>query len=329
MISFIMPAKNASLYVGQAVNSLRKTNYEDWELVVIDDHSVDDTYDILKRAEETDSRIKVFKNKGNGKVAGLNYGYTLTSGEIIKCIDADDVLSEKFFDYVDTISNYDAFCHDSYITASNLRILGNYSVDKSILIKDFSYCLKYLKSLPRSIWSFTRDIGDKVFPIPRSLPFEDVWFSLIIKKYAERIYYVNENLYYYRQHNNQVFGGILNFDSEIVSFRAKRMLKLIDVIAHEQPERLLSGINDVDFFHTIRRFYRLSAQRKVSLGEIVKLDAPLEFRLKLFLYKKLSFLAPQIIRLKWFLDKRRKAAAMPADNLVINNESGFADQTKS
>jgi len=224
------------------------------------------------------------------------------------------------------MNRYDVLCHDSYITTSHLRILGNYSIDKSILDKDFLYCLKYLKSLPRCTWSFIRDIGDKIFPMPTSLPFEDVWFSLIIKKYARRIYCVNEKLYYYRQHNKQVFGGILNFDSEVVSFRAERMLNVIDVIEHERTKRLISRINDEDFFNEIRHFYGLLAQKKLNFGEIVRSDVPLEFKLKLLVYKKLSFFAPRIVRLKWFFDKIRKEATTPRNNLLVNNRSSF--QTK-
>ena len=329
MISFIMPAKNASLYIGQAIGSLCKTDYKDWELIVIDDNSTDGTYDILKQAKEADSRIKVFKNKGSGKVIGLNYGYSLTSGEIIKCIDADDVLDEKFFGYHDIMINYDALCHDCYITTSDLRVIGNYSIDKSILNNNFSFCLKYLKSLPRCAWSFTRSIGDRIFPMPTALPFEDVWFSLMIKKYAKRICYINDKLYYYRQHDNQAFGGILNFNSEVVSFRAKRMLDFIDVIVNEQTELLVQGTNDAAFFDGMRHFYELLTRKKVNLVEIFKSKIPLEFRLKLIIYKKLSFLAPLIIRLKWFLDKMRKGATTPRNNLLVNNQSSFVGQVKS
>lgn len=328
MISFIMPARNASLYVGQAVDGLRRANYEDWELIVIDDHSTDNTLRILKRAEQTDSRIKVFENKGNGKVVGLNYGYTLSSGNIIKCIDADDVLSEKFFEYIDVMHDCDALCHNSYVTASNLSILGNYSVDKSVLTGDFLHCLKYLKSLPRWTWSFTRDVGDKLFPMPANLPFEDVWFSLIVKKYAKKICHVKSNLYYYRQHNNQTFGGILNFNSDLVSFRARRMLEFIDVVTYEQTRRLVSGINDTAFFDTMRHFYGLLAQEKVSLGEIVRLDTPVEFRLKVLVYKKLSFLTPLTLRLKWSFDKRRKATVKSRNGLIINDKPEFSVYVK-
>jgi len=329
MISFIMPAKNVSLYVSEAISALIKADYQDWELIIIEDHSTDNTLSILREMEGQDSRIRVFENKGSGKVIGLNYGYTLASGEVIKCIDADDVLDMKFFDYVDIMNNCDVLCHDGYVTTNRLRVIKNYSVDKFVLIKNFSYCLKYLKGLPRWTWSFTRSIGDKIFPIPANLPFEDVWFTLMIKKWARNIQYINRELYFYRQHSNQTYGGILNFDDKLILFRAKRMLKLIDVIEHEQTNRLISGMNDKNSFDEVRRFYELLAKETVHLGEIVSSGIPLEFKVKLLVYRKLSFLAPLIIRLKWFVDRRRKAITQPRSHRIIKNESISADCVKS
>ena len=303
MISFIMPAKNVSSYAEDAVDALLQADYEDWELVVIEDHSTDDTLNILREIAKKDSRVKVFENIGSGKVAGQNYGYTLINGEIVKCIDADDLIDVKFFDYLDVMMHYDAVCHDGYVTTSDLQIIGNYSIDQSILHKDFAHCLKYLKSLPKWAWSFTREIGDKIFPMPEDLPFEDIWFSLVIKRYADKIDYVNKPLYYYRQHNNQTYGGILNFDSEVVSFRARRMLKLIDVIEHEQTKRLIRGLESDYFFRDIRSFYRLLADGQLKLWDILNADIPIKLRSKLFVYRKLGFLAPAIVRFKWRLDR--------------------------
>ena len=324
-----MPAKNCCPYVGQAIDALRRANYKDWELLLIDDHSTDDTLGILKKTEQIDSRIRVFENKGIGKVVGLNYGYTLSSGDFIKCIDADDILSEKFFEYIDVMHDCDALCHNSYVTTSDLRTLGSYSMDKSFFTRDFSYCLKYLKSLPRWTWSFKRHVGDKVFPMPAHLPFEDAWFSLIVKKYAKKICHVKDNLYYYRQHDNQTFGGVLNFSSNVVSFRARRMLEFMNVIMHESSGRLVSGMNNEAFFDTMRKFYSMMAQEKVRLGQIIRLDIPLEFRLKLFIYKKLSFLAPLMVRWKWSFDKRRKETIRSGHNLTLNAEADFSVYVKS
>lgn len=301
MISFIMPAKNASLYVSDAISALQKANYQDWELIAIDDHSTDNTYDILNKAGETDSRIKVFRNKGHGKIVGLNHGYTLTLGEIIKCIDADDVLNSNLFNYLGIMANCDATCHNAYITDRNLRIIGNYSVNKSIIGKNFIYCLKYLKSLPRWNWLFNRSLGNKIFPIPESLPFEDVWFSLIIKRYAKKISYVNESLYFYRQHQNQTYGGILNFDKKIVQFRARRILKLIEVFKQES-ERVGYDFRTDDLLDDVKKFNELLALDTLSWRDIMVSDMCIKLKFKALIYRKMYFIAPFVLRFKWWFD---------------------------
>jgi glycosyltransferase involved in cell wall biosynthesis len=304
VISFIMPARNVSSYVREAIDTLRKANYEDWELIVIDDHSTDDTINILKEIEAEDPRIQVFQNDGHGKVHALNYGYQFTNGDFIKCIDADDVLAPTFFDFLHDMTRYEASCHDYYIAKSDLRVIGEYSMNKAFFRKSFDDCLKNLISLPRCIWLFKRHIGNMIFPMPDNLPFEDVWFSLIIKKYAgPNIYHVPQPLYYYRQHKNQTFGGVLNFNKQIVIFRANRMLKFIEAIEQDPTKRLTSGIKDPDFFEDITSFYLLLAQERLRLQDIIRQVIPRELKLKLLIYRKLSFLTMSLLKLKWLLDR--------------------------
>lgn len=301
MISFIMPAKDASPYVGDAISALQKAHYQDWELIIIEDHSSDDTLSILREIEKRDCRIRVFENKGSGKVVGLNYGYTLTLGEVIKSIDADDILDIKFFDHVDIMDNYDVLCHDGYVTTDNLRIIGNYSVNKSFLNKDFSCCLKYLKSLPRWTWSFTRSIGDRIFPIPTELPFEDVWFSLIIKRYAKKISHVNESLYFYRQHQNQTYGGIMNFEKEIVRFRARRMLKLIEVFKKES-ERMGYDFRVDNLLDDIRKFNEMLTLDSLSWRDILVSGICIKLKIKAIIFRKIYYIGPFLLRFKWWFD---------------------------
>ena len=303
MISFIMTARNASSFINEAIEALRKSTYKDWELIAIDDNSADTTLSKMREISEKDLRIKVFENIGKGKIAGLNYGYTLVNGDIVKCIDADDILDVKFFNYLGEMSHHEATCHDAYVIKSNLQVIGNYSVDKCFLDKDFVYCLKNLKGIPKWAWSFTRNIGDKIFPMPEALPFEDVWFSLIIKKYAKQILHIDRRLYHYRQHNDQTYGGILSFDPEVLAFRAERMLKLIKVIKHEQTKRLVRDITDVGFFKCIQIFYTLLAEETVEFRDIITSGISRELKLKLIIFKKLNCLAPSVTRFKWWIDR--------------------------
>jgi len=299
-----MPAKNVSSYAREAIDALRRVNYKDWELIVIDDHSTDETLAILKEIEREDSRIQVSENDGHGKVLALNCGYQLANGDLIKCIDADDVLAPTFFDFLQDMTDYDASCHDYYIAKSNLRVVSEYSMNRTFFSESFDYCLKNLISLPRCVWLFKRHIADMIFPMPDNLPFEDVWFSLIIKKYADaNIRHIAKPLYYYRQHNNQAFGGVLNFNKQTVIFRAKRMQKLIQAIEQDPTKRLTAGIEEQDFFSDISCYYTLLARDRLGLRDIIGPAIPTGLKFKLLVYKKFSFFAPSLLKLKWLLDR--------------------------
>ena len=127
--------------------------------------------------------------------------------------------------------------------------------------------------------------------------------SLMIKKYARRICCINDQLYYYRQHDNQVYGGILNFSEQIVNFRARRMLKLIDLLKEEKTGRLISGIEEKSYFEDIASFYKLLAREKLRLWDIMTPALPMRLKLKLLVYRKFSFVAPWLVKIKWLLDR--------------------------
>lgn len=92
LISVVMPAFNAERFVAQSIESILNQNFHDFEFILIDDHSLDKTFEILKKYEALDSRIKVFSNPKNLGIAGnRNYGLSLASGKYLAWQDADDI----------------------------------------------------------------------------------------------------------------------------------------------------------------------------------------------------------------------------------------------
>lgn len=91
LISVIMPAFNAQAFAKQAIESILNQTLKDFELIIINDASTDDTYKIIKRYEAKDKRIRVVNNKENLQVAGcLNIGAKLARADLIARMDADD-----------------------------------------------------------------------------------------------------------------------------------------------------------------------------------------------------------------------------------------------
>jgi len=95
-VSIILPTYNGAEYIKRAIESVLSQSFSDWELIIINDSSVDDTENIIKKYIDKDSRIIYFKNEKNlGLQKTLNRGLKEVRGEYIARIDDDDEWIEK------------------------------------------------------------------------------------------------------------------------------------------------------------------------------------------------------------------------------------------
>lgn len=95
LVSIITPMKNASGWVTETIESIRQQSMEEWELIVIDDHSEDNSFAIVSLLREKDSRIRVFRNEGKGIISALNQAFVLAKGTYVTRMDADDLMPEN------------------------------------------------------------------------------------------------------------------------------------------------------------------------------------------------------------------------------------------
>lgn len=94
-LSVIMPTYNASKYIKEALESILTQSFQDFELLIIDDNSTDETINIINSFEN--SKIRIIKGDCKGISAALNKGLKEAKGEYIARMDADDIsLPERF-----------------------------------------------------------------------------------------------------------------------------------------------------------------------------------------------------------------------------------------
>jgi glycosyltransferase involved in cell wall biosynthesis len=92
LVSVIMPVYNAGEFLVRAIESIRKQTVTDFEFLIIDDGSTDDSWAIIKRFAKRDQRIRKFRNKKNvGIVKSLNILIPKTKGRFVARMDADDI----------------------------------------------------------------------------------------------------------------------------------------------------------------------------------------------------------------------------------------------
>lgn len=94
-VSIIVPAYNEALVIKNTINSLLASDHQNYEIIVVDDGSLDDTSEIVRENFSNDERVRLFSAAAGGKAAALNVGLRYAKGDIVIALDADTVFARQ------------------------------------------------------------------------------------------------------------------------------------------------------------------------------------------------------------------------------------------
>lgn len=121
-VSIIMSAYNSEKTIGKAIESVLNQTHKNWELIIVNDCSTDNTLEIIKKYD--DPRIRVITNEKNmGAGVSRGVGVENITGEYTNFLDSDDIIKE---DYIETL------LEKAIITGSDLVTSGYIEVDKGV-----------------------------------------------------------------------------------------------------------------------------------------------------------------------------------------------------
>ena len=119
LVSIAMTTYNGAQFLEEQINSILQQTYSNIELIVVDDCSTDNTYELLKSFLSKDKRIHIFKNKNNiGFVKNFCKAISLCSGDFIALSDQDDIWeNNKVSKVVDCFEKNDCYVvvHDAVV----------------------------------------------------------------------------------------------------------------------------------------------------------------------------------------------------------------------
>ena len=223
-ISIIMPVFNAKKYIDESIASVISQTYDNWELILIDDCSTDDTYDYLLESYEENPKIKLLRNLLNsGAGASRNLGLQSASGQFIAFLDADDIwlpskLEKQLAFMLDRKS---AIVHTSYsfINESGGPISGRVNVSKHV---DLNSYMRNTEIGMSTVLINKEIIGTFEFPEMRTHEDAVLWLSLL--GYGFKAEGLDEILVYYRVRKGQL--------SENKILAAQTVFKLFIKVKH-------------------------------------------------------------------------------------------------
>lgn len=199
MISIITPAYNASRFIAETIKSVQSQTFADWEMLIVDDCSGDDTVKIIRQFSLKDKRIRLIALEQNvGAAEARNIALSKARGSYIAFLDSDDLwYPDKLTKQMDFIRKHDyAFTYTDYecISEDASRILYTVRAPFSI---DYSAYLKNTTIGTLTVLINRDKTGPFEMPVIRSSHDMALWLELMRRGY--KAYGLAEVLARYRQ----------------------------------------------------------------------------------------------------------------------------------
>ena len=210
LISIIVPIYNVEKYLRECLDSIQNQTYQNFECLLINDGSPDNSADICREYVAKDSRFKYFEKENGGLSDTRNYGIRQSKGSYITSVDSDDWLEHDALDRLYgalkkenadiSIGRYNCYDESScqYLfynsnSEDSLEVIeGKAIIDREGVeeMRNGNWTVAYLKLFKREL------LQDSPFPIGKIA--EDTYWTWKILLRASKVVYLNRCVYWYR-----------------------------------------------------------------------------------------------------------------------------------
>lgn len=218
-ISVIVPVYNVDNYLERCLTSLLEQDYQDYEIIVVNDASTDSSLSICKLYAENSNKIKLINLKKNHGISiARNIGLKHCSGQYVSFVDSDDYVNSNFLSSMHTIikdKKTDIVCCNHFYCWDNknfFEIASPNRESQSLSRLDFIQIVFTLKSSKKMgisfggfVWNklFRRDLLENIFFEHTDGAEDELFLSKVFSKIST-IYYIGQPLYFYNLRQNSL-----------------------------------------------------------------------------------------------------------------------------
>ena len=210
LISIIIPMYNVENYISECLNSVISQNYKNLEIIIVDDGSTDNSYEIASKYCKNDSRIKIFRKKNGGLSDARNFGIENSSGKYLFFLDSDDFLPDYTIDYLYNLinlykTNISIGAHTILKNKKNIYKGIGKEKTKTLSTKEVLNEILLDKEIDLSTWGklYKRELFYSIkFPVGKA--FEDTATTYKLLYLSERVAVGGKSVYFYRIRSNSI-----------------------------------------------------------------------------------------------------------------------------
>lgn len=205
MISVIVPVYNVEKYLDKCLESILRQTFKDFECIIVDDGSPDNSNIIIDKYLKLDQRFKVIHQKNMGLSAARNTGLDIAKGDYIVFVDSDDYIAD---DYLEKFALKIADTDTDIVICGFIEAYKDYEKSKVFAAESTEVIKQNVLAdvWPSYVWNkcYKKDLFANVrFPVGKI--FEDILTIPEVCLYARKIVCIPDKLYYYnRQNENSI-----------------------------------------------------------------------------------------------------------------------------
>jgi glycosyltransferase involved in cell wall biosynthesis len=253
LVSIITPCYNSAKYITQTIESVLVQTYQNWEMIIVDDCSIDDSYEIALEYAEQNNRIKAYRMEKNGGAAlARNKAIELSNGDYLAFLDSDDLwYPEKIEKQLQFMIENN--CDFSFTGYEHIDINNNFMNKRNRVIKTLSYNKMLLHNFLGCLTVvYKQDLNHKIYG-PNVKVNNDYALFLQVLKRSKNAKGFQECLAQYRVRQGSI--------SKNTIIKIKSMIKILHNLEHKN---LLTVI----FFLISNRLIKIiwKYQRKSNLS---------------------------------------------------------------
>lgn len=290
-ISIITASYNYQDYIKETIESVINQTYKDWELIVVDDGSKDNSIDVIKSYCEKDSRIKLFTHENNenrGLVETLKLGAEKASSEWLAFLESDDMWCENYLEekvkLIYEYPNVEFFFNDIEMFGDKTRIEENLRDYK--VMYDILRARPFPRNIQKYFCKFNPVFTFSCVMVKKSL-FLSCDFDSPIKSHLDQwiysqmakkdFYYIDKKLTKWRIHPNSYIGRDKNQVTQKMNYMRMKIIKrcskkkenllfiIITILEmNKRVEKLLRGL--------IKIFKRIEAKHTNTTPDFILFD---------------------------------------------------------
>ena len=149
LVSIIVPCYSQAIFLDEALDSVLKQTYSNWECIIVNDGSLDNTKQVAKKWLKKDKRFKYYRKRNSGLSATRNHGIKKSKGSYILPLDADDKISEYYLqEAVELLNNTNigvVYCRADYFG----EMIGEWGLpefsEKELLLNNIVFCSAFFR----------------------------------------------------------------------------------------------------------------------------------------------------------------------------------------